>query len=387
MAGYSQPSGGDIGTLLRQIQEQKSTNPTMVPPGAEATAALRDTVQTPVLNPESPGTGRNVSLPGEGAGTPGQTPGTGSITPQPAMISGFGGRGGVPGWGADINMNNIPTRASGVAPTGTPVEKLSTIPIAPEGAPSPTSFVQTPGLSVGTKISAPLPVATVPGQNRAETIVSFAQKALSDPALANITTQEGQNALDRLNKIQAQLAPFETSAPAYLKQNISTLTGNISAIRADAVNQIARNFRTIPDWATEGERQIGQEIIDAINTAEAEKAAAEEAARRSSGGGGGGGGGNGGGGGGGSNSTGQSTPVSSGGGQRASSTSFASLPQGVAPANPVSNNDFYRVMASSPVPAANTSSRSGPVYTPPPSSYATILSDIYKMTGGKLGKK
>lgn len=276
MAGYSQPSGGDIGTLLRQIQEQKSGNPVTLPPGAETAAPLRDTVQTTVLNPESSGSSRNLTLSPEQGATPGQAPSTANgITPRPSVL-GFGGRGGA-GPTADINMFNIPEQRQGPAPVSTPVEKIPTIPIAPQGAPTPTSFVQTPGLSVGTKIaSQPLPVATVPGQNRAETIVSFAQQELDNAgkvlASSGASSQEGQNALDRIQKLQAQLEPLAATAPDYLKQNVATLTNNIGTIRNNAVVQIARDFGQIPDWATPAERQAGQQVIDAINTARTQKA-------------------------------------------------------------------------------------------------------------------
>jgi hypothetical protein len=61
MAAY-QSSGNDIGSLLRMIAEEKSTQPVGITPQAESGTLMREMVQTPVYTPESSGTARVTSI-------------------------------------------------------------------------------------------------------------------------------------------------------------------------------------------------------------------------------------------------------------------------------------------------------------------------------------
>lgn len=70
---------GAIGSLLRQIQEQKSQSP-IIPPGSEVSTAPREIVEQPNQTIESPGTERVISVRPEasqvvGAGSALDTPG------------------------------------------------------------------------------------------------------------------------------------------------------------------------------------------------------------------------------------------------------------------------------------------------------------------------
>lgn len=63
---YSGGAGSNIGTLLRLIQEEKSSNLAALPPAADPNSPIRGTIQQPIKTPESPGSDRVVSLRPEG---------------------------------------------------------------------------------------------------------------------------------------------------------------------------------------------------------------------------------------------------------------------------------------------------------------------------------
>ncbi len=104
MGLYAQPSGSDIGSLLRLIQEQESSSLAKAQPQADVSAPMRDVVQEPLKGPESPGTATVVSQRPEGVGVPIGT----SITPArasvgPVNIGGPGDTGQLPTPGSTIN--------------------------------------------------------------------------------------------------------------------------------------------------------------------------------------------------------------------------------------------------------------------------------------------
>lgn len=290
MPAYQSSAGGGIGSLLRQIQEDKTTNPAAVLPGDQPSAALRGTVQTPVLKPESPGTTRTVSLPGEGAGLPGGGPQLGTTTPGQSII-GFAGQRGGPG--PSFDGSNIPGQKGGPLPTSTPTSQIAAIPIAPSitpgappapaaplspppgtGLPPPgsRSFIQTPAAPTnGKAVSGSIPYSPEANKTAAESVVEVANnelKSISDIASTKgFDSQEGQQSLDRLQKLSEQLAPLAQNAPDYLKQNLLTLQQNVGALRLQAVQEQAKSFRQIPAWATPEERAAGQAVIDQINMA------------------------------------------------------------------------------------------------------------------------
>lgn len=85
---------GAIGSLLRQIQEQKSQSP-IIPPGSEVSTAPREIVEQPNQSLESPGTQRMVSIRPEASNVAG--PGNTLDAPDMAGILPTGEDGGVVG--------------------------------------------------------------------------------------------------------------------------------------------------------------------------------------------------------------------------------------------------------------------------------------------------
>lgn len=69
MASYLNQNGNSIGSLLRFIQEQKSTSPVQ-PQSSEVGSPIRDVVQQPLSGSEGQGTSKVVSLRPEGTLTP-----------------------------------------------------------------------------------------------------------------------------------------------------------------------------------------------------------------------------------------------------------------------------------------------------------------------------
>lgn len=56
-----QAGGGNIGTLLRLIQEEQANNMAAIPPSADVASPIRAAIQQPLKSPESVGTSRIVS--------------------------------------------------------------------------------------------------------------------------------------------------------------------------------------------------------------------------------------------------------------------------------------------------------------------------------------
>jgi len=91
MAGAYQQSGGDIGTLLRLIQEEKSGSVLNAPPATDPNSPIRGQDQGPLLSPEAPGGTRNVSIKPEGLGGLGAesvVPAEGGSSIQPGRVVG-----------------------------------------------------------------------------------------------------------------------------------------------------------------------------------------------------------------------------------------------------------------------------------------------------------
>ncbi len=122
MAGAYQSQGGDIGTLLRLIQEEKSSSLLNQPPSADPNSPIRQQTQGPLLAPEAPGGTRNVSLRPEGIGALGPAEQVGSVVPPmaprlpmvgpvmaPTMVSRPGSNGGGGGSPSRPNPTPVPT--------------------------------------------------------------------------------------------------------------------------------------------------------------------------------------------------------------------------------------------------------------------------------------
>jgi hypothetical protein len=61
MAYQGSSIGGDIGSLLRMIQEEKASSVLAQPPASEPSTPVREVVQEPLQSPEAPGSQRVVS--------------------------------------------------------------------------------------------------------------------------------------------------------------------------------------------------------------------------------------------------------------------------------------------------------------------------------------
>ncbi len=103
---YPGAIAGNIGALLRLIQEEKAASPAALPPETAVTSPLRGVVQEPLRSPEAPGGTRVVSMRPEG------------VTPQG------------------------PTAAPTVVPAARPVAPVA--PVAPAGQPGVTGPVSAP---------------------------------------------------------------------------------------------------------------------------------------------------------------------------------------------------------------------------------------------------
>ena len=90
---YQGQSAGDIGSLLRLIQEDKANSVINQPPAAQSGAPVREVVQEPLQSAEDPGSSRVVSTRPEGGGEP--FPVAGGAPTMGEMVSGGIGEGGM----------------------------------------------------------------------------------------------------------------------------------------------------------------------------------------------------------------------------------------------------------------------------------------------------
>lgn len=67
MGAYPSAAGGTIGSLLRAIQEEKQQGPLATPPQTEAGSPIRNLVQAPLMQAESPESSRVISVRPEAA--------------------------------------------------------------------------------------------------------------------------------------------------------------------------------------------------------------------------------------------------------------------------------------------------------------------------------
>ena len=61
MALYPGLQGSNIGTLLRLIQEERQSSPAAIPPALESGSPIRNIIQSPPLDTESPGSNRVIA--------------------------------------------------------------------------------------------------------------------------------------------------------------------------------------------------------------------------------------------------------------------------------------------------------------------------------------
>lgn len=151
MAETYQPTGSNIGTLLRLIAEEKTQNATLLPPATTPDSPLREVVQQPLKSSESPGSSRVVSIRPESAAP------IGPITPDTSTVV------------APVAPPVAPEAPVGPTPvpTPTPVEPKVVAPTAPPTyqAPeniSPTVQNQPNSYQLGEKLITPKPVSKQP---------------------------------------------------------------------------------------------------------------------------------------------------------------------------------------------------------------------------------
>jgi hypothetical protein len=134
------PSGltGNIGNLLRLIQEEKTSSIANLPPATEAGSPMRGLIQQPLMNPNDPGSARQVSLRPEGvtqmgpAGTPQVVGPIANIMPQRSMMGPPGGMGGPTG---QPSSGGITTPAPTVSAPTTSQPAVSSAPPSPFSSP------------------------------------------------------------------------------------------------------------------------------------------------------------------------------------------------------------------------------------------------------------
>lgn len=87
MPVYQNAAGsGVIGTLLRQIQEDRQTNPAAIPPANDPNSPMRELVQQPLQQVESPDSSRVAQIRPETPGVAVQPGQPGGVVPAPNVV-------------------------------------------------------------------------------------------------------------------------------------------------------------------------------------------------------------------------------------------------------------------------------------------------------------
>jgi hypothetical protein len=181
-------AGGDIGALLRLIQEEKANSILAAPPATETGSPIREVVSDPIVSPESPGSTRVASLRPEGAVTStdavGQSQGLGlgqvvgpvaPVAPAPVAPS-------APGNPSSPSSPSAP-QASPIAQLARSLPNIGTA-IKAAAAKAPTSQYNTPTRSTrGGIISKPLvtPTPTPPSKQTLQN----ATRGKTTPSIGN----------------------------------------------------------------------------------------------------------------------------------------------------------------------------------------------------------
>ena len=88
MPVYQNAAGsGIIGTLLRQIQEDRQTNPAAIPPANDPNSPIRNLVQQPLQQVESPDSSRIAQIRPETPGVAVQPGQPGGVVPAPNVVA------------------------------------------------------------------------------------------------------------------------------------------------------------------------------------------------------------------------------------------------------------------------------------------------------------
>lgn len=173
MANYQGSATGDIGTLLRMIQEQKAASVLQSTPGAQPGAPVRDVIQQPLQSPESPGGSRVVSTRPEG-GSPNV------VAPSASIQSGSTG-GALPG----VVPGAVVGPREPVAPAATPG---AAGPASPAASFNPSQSINAPGGSStfnGPRLATSISAAPVATSSATPSIKSYNVSNTGPTSLAN----------------------------------------------------------------------------------------------------------------------------------------------------------------------------------------------------------
>lgn len=195
MPAYQQTGGGDIGTLLRMIQEEKSSAVLNAPPAAEPGSPIRELTQGPILTPEDPTSTRISSQAAEGVNS-------GVVSPVSPAIQNAGL---VPG--PNTNVGSMP-RVTGPSAPVAPQRPASasvgnSIPTGTLLNNAPRSSAPAKSPAIGTTIKAtpasykpaPSKPANQPSTSKVGNLIATALKPTVTKEF--VGANKGQNILDK----------------------------------------------------------------------------------------------------------------------------------------------------------------------------------------------
>ncbi len=198
MPVYQNAAGsGIIGTLLRQIQEDRQTNPAAIPPGNDPNSPIRNLVQQPLQQVESPDSSRIAQVRPETPGVAVQPGQPGGVVPAPSVISPVTPVAPVtpsaPAPNATPGGSSIPGVPSVSTPSAAPVRAASPINLSQNIMPSSINRVATVSRPSATPRPAQAPAQSRVGPLSLTTGISgLAQRIL--PVLENL----GRTALGKI---------------------------------------------------------------------------------------------------------------------------------------------------------------------------------------------
>lgn len=257
MPGPVQPASSIIGTLLRQIVEDKSKAPHTQVPTADPSTPQRNVVQAPLeeaIAPESPGTERVINLPPESAVTP-SADAAAPVTPGTSKIGPIGGP------GVDPNaFGNLPA-------IGGPSDRLGEAGnvVAANAPPPPPAPIST-----RSALAAPAPQPTLQDYlNKGKTAAQWYAETGRQSTLDAIDKDPNQK-ID-LNTGQASIVGGPRSGEAKVNPNTGQIyfqpepdMGPNTATLQDYLNQ----GKTAQQWFAETGRQNELDQLTAGSTQE-----------------------------------------------------------------------------------------------------------------------
>jgi len=222
------PQSGNIGALLRLIEQERKSAPHAGTPLAEPSAPMRKSVAAPLespIAPESPGTGRVVSIRPEAVPPTGEAGPLRTIAPTTGKM---GQVGGIPG-----EMGKVVAPRTYIPPSAPSTPTSSTAP----SSTSPEPSAPAPSLATQVKPSASVSV------NPYEKYFGSAGKYVQE----NITNiqKEIDKLQNELNKMLQQRQAFasQTSQPsAYEQKKAPSVSERLAGWLQPATNWLSRFF-------------------------------------------------------------------------------------------------------------------------------------------------